>query len=245
MKFASKFEGDLLAKFMDAAQSTMPGITMAYVEKYKYDSDTYLRIGLDLPKDVDADSPDIELIQKLASSVPLHPQYQISLAFSVPSDSDHELVLDFLPRKYLSQKSWVKTSLARKLYILIFKQRYVTGIWPFVVVPVIAILVVYFAFVYGAQPYMILSNAAAATERKFNASYFSIAEIMRSDPAQANLRLKGREFTDALNQYNKALDAKSNSETRILLEDAQIHVQQLKRVVDVDPFVDAAGGKGN
>lgn len=242
VKTASRFEKDLLTKFIAAAQSTMPGIKMRYAEKYQYDDDIYLRVGLDLPAEIDADSPDLEKVQKIASSFPLHPKYQISIAFNVPSDPDHELKLDFIYGEYLSRESWTKRSPSKQIFANLFTKTWVMrGVWQVGLIFLIGAAFGYLACVWFAKPWQVLEHSVGVSERAINARYYPIADPMRQDPAQSNLTAKGKEFSKALDDYLKVMEAneqKLRSDfTTEHIDDAHAHVRLLNELIRVDPFV--------
>lgn len=244
MKTANRFEKDLLTKFIASARDTIPGIKMRYVEKYQYDDDIYLRVGLELPSEIDADSPDIEKVQKIASSFPLHPKYQVSIAFTVPSDPDHELKLDFIFGEYLSRGSWTKRSASQQIFANLFTKTWVMkGVWQMPAVGLASMAFGFFLFVWAAKPWQLLTHTVGATERAMNARYFPVADLMRDAPAQKDLTAKGKEFSQALAAYLKAMEGNSQIKDKFTNEhqdEAHAHVRLLNELIEADPFINIA-----
>lgn len=236
MKSANRLEKDLLTKFIDAAQKVMPGIKMRYAEKYQYDDDIYLRVGLSLPHEIDADSPDIEKIQKIASSIPIHPKYQLSISFTTPSEPDNELALDFLAEQYLADQSWKKRFRPKHFFSEVFTRQWVVrGTWHVSLFGIICWLLGV-AIVFYQDPSTLLLFSRWSIERHFLTDYFAVANEKSDQPASLQLHAKGKELEEALLRYAKQLNEMKTDENRVNYENAIMHVLRLQDLIKADPF---------
>lgn len=234
---ANQIERDMLLNFMESAQTILPGITLLYAEKYQYDEDIYLRFGLDLPQEINSDSPDVEKVQKIASSLPVSPLYQLSIAFTPACDKEHELALDFLPGKYISSKSKAieegPISSSNRLSAL--WRNLLNRFRRMGFIPLLAFVVLGFLILNSAKDGMKYLDDRDATTKAINAA-------MADEPAQKKLRSAAREFRSALEEYRDVMYGKSDKLKKQQISDTADHLYDYIKAVEQDPLFEIYGG---
>lgn len=245
---ANKVEEDLIARFIDAAQKILPEVRIKSVEKFEYDNSSYLRIGLDLEKEIDVDSPDFQSIQKIASALPVHPKYNLSMTFTDSVTEDNEVWLSFLEDKYKSPKVNQKTeTFLKQLWYRTYGRVYVRRgsmmlVNSLVLIPVLIIfplfclfLILYFLEWSPADTYY---RAAARTleRRETTLDYERLSPDVQNSQALKNAKSAARNLQTSLAELDKDLESRKDLSPEDVSR-RRAHLFYLHQILKLDPFV--------
>lgn len=228
----NKIERELISKFIDKARRAVPQVRIRYVEKFCDSDDIYLRLSLSLPKDVDITDPaDIELLQKLASAMPAHPKYHLSLTYIEALDEDHELSLQFLSPELISGKQYGRRGLLAKLIAEHLSQEYFFKRWYLALFIISGVVLTWLYMHFMAQPLEVLEITSAALRRG--------ARYANYDATTTNLQYKARGLAASLEQaLNEYADAVADEDTGFVYKDEKRrHLLLLKKLLESDPII--------